>query len=158
MAIIRWSPFRDIADMQDQMNKLFEDFLGRRATGEGIWSPYVDISETEDDIRVKAELPGVKKDDISISVSDNNILTLKGEKKREEEVKEENYYRVERSYGSFNRKVELPSEVKADEVDATYEDGILTISLPKKEEVKPKEIEIKVKSSSDKSKKKKKGD
>jgi HSP20 family protein len=145
---------RDIADMQEQMNKLFEDFFGRRAFGEGYWHPTLDVSETEDDIIVRAELPGIDKEDVSISIT-KNILSIKGEKKKEDKIEGENFYRVERSYGSFHRKIELPSEVDSDKVEATTEDGILKIVLPKSEAIKPREIEIKVGSSSKKKSEKK---
>ncbi len=144
MAIVRWSPFRDILAVQHELNRLFDDLMSRRAEGaaEGaMWMPAVDISETADAVRVQLEVPGVNKDDIKISVS-NNVLTVRGEKKMEKEIKEENYHRVERSYGSFVRSLELPTTVASDKVKATYADGVLTILLPKSEEVKPKEIPI----------------
>ncbi len=144
MAIVRWSPFRDLVSIQQEVNRLFDDLMTRRGepSGEGaIWVPAVDISETEDAISVKMEVPGVTKDGIKISVT-NNVLTVKGEKKMEKETKEEQYHRVERVYGSFVRSLELPTVVAADQVKATYEDGVLSIVLPKSEEVKPKEIPI----------------
>jgi len=146
MALIRWSPFRELASFQDEMNKLFNEFFSRRSRGEEIslWAPALDISETDDEIRIKAELPGVKKEDVSISIS-NNILVIRGEKKREVEEEKENFHRVERIYGSFHRSLELPSVVQTENVEASFEGGVLNIVLPKSEEVKPKEIDIKVK-------------
>lgn len=144
MAIVRWSPFRDLMGIQQEVNRLFDDLITRRAeTGsEGaVWVPVVDVSETAEAIRVKVEAPGVAKDDFKISVQ-NNVLTIRGEKKMEKETTEENYHRVERVYGSFFRAVELPSAVQTDKVSANYRDGVLTITLPKSEEAKPKEIAV----------------
>lgn len=147
MAIIRWRPGRDLWSLRDDMNDLFDSFFGqtgeRREFGEGVWNPATDVSETENAILVATEVPGLKKEDISISIRDN-ILTLKGEKKQEKTYKDENLHRVERCYGCFNRSFTLPSMVDTSKVKATYKDGILTIELPKKEEAKPKEISISV--------------
>jgi HSP20 family protein len=144
MAIVRWSPFRDLVGIQQEVNRLFDDLMTRRAESgaEGaMWIPAVDVAETEDAISVKVEAPGVHKDDIKISVT-NNVLTVRGEKKMEKETSEENYHRIERAYGSFVRSLELPTIVQADKVTASFKDGVLTIVLPKSEEVKPKEIAI----------------
>lgn len=144
MAIVRWSPFRDLVGIQQEVNRLFDDLMTRRAdTGaEGVmWIPAVDVAETGDTVSVKVEVPGVKKDDIKISVT-NNVLTVRGEKKMEKETSEENYHRIERVYGSFVRSLELPTVVQADKVKASFKDGVLSIVLPKSEEVKPKEIAI----------------
>ena len=144
MAIMRWSPFRDLVGIQQEVNRLFDDLMTRRAdTGaEGVmWIPAVDVAETGDTVSVKVEVPGVKKDDIKISVT-NNVLTVRGEKKMEKETSEENYHRIERVYGSFVRSLELPTVVQADKVKASFKDGVLSIVLPKSEEVKPKEIAI----------------
>ncbi|UCE27143.1 MAG: response regulator [Candidatus Coatesbacteria bacterium] len=147
MAIVRWSPFRDILAVQNEMNRIFDDLMTRRREeGDvegGVWAPFLDISETKDEIVVKAEIPGVEKDDIKLSITDN-ILVLKGEKKMSREVEEENYHRIERVYGSFYRSVELPSRVKADGIEAKFEKGVLEIRIPKAEEAKVKEIEIKL--------------
>ncbi|HEX9142653.1 MAG TPA: Hsp20/alpha crystallin family protein [Candidatus Binatia bacterium] len=145
--LIPWRPERDI----DQM---FEDFLGRRlrpfwperwwpATGMEITTPSVDLYEEKDDIVVKVELPGMEKDNIEVNLTDNR-LTIKGEKKKEEEVKKENYYRSERSYGSFIRAVELPRDVQADKIKAVFKNGVLEVRLPKTEEAKKKETKIKI--------------
>ena len=144
MAVVRWSPFRDIMGIQQEVNRLFDDLMTRRAEAgaEGaVWVPAVDVSETEDVIKVKVEAPGVAKDDFKISVQ-NNVLTVRGERKIEKEASEENYHRLERVYGSFFRALELPSVVRADKVNANYKDGVLTITLTKSEEAKPKEIAV----------------
>lgn len=145
MAITRWRPFRDVVSVQDEMSRLFDDVFGQRPARvqwtDGIWNPSVDVTEDKDSVLVKAEMPGLNKDDIKISVQDS-ILTLKGEKKQEKEEKETDYHRIERSYGSFCRSFQLPTTVRADKIKANYKDGVLSITLPKTEEVKPKEIPI----------------
>jgi HSP20 family protein len=146
MAIVRWEPFRDLMTLQDRMNRLFEESVGRfrgydESIDSGVWSPAVDIYETEHDIVLKAELPEVKQENIDIRL-ENNTLTLKGERKFEKETKEENYHRMERRYGSFSRSFTLPSTVDQDKIKAEYKDGILTVTLPKKDEVKPKQIKV----------------
>ncbi len=147
MAITRWRPFRDVVSIQDEMNKLFDDFFGRPVLRtewtEGVWSPSVDVSEDKDNVIIKAEMPGMNKDDVKISIQDG-VLTLKGEKRQEKEEKDKNYHRVERNYGSFCRSFQLPTSVKSDKVKASYKDGMLSIALPKTEEVKPKEIPISI--------------
>ena len=147
MAITRWRPFRDLVSIQDEMNRLFEDFFGhtpvRTGWTEGVWSPSVDVSEDKDNVIIKAEMPGMKKEDVKISVQDD-VLTLKGEKKQEKEEKDKNYHRIERSYGSFCRSFQLPTSVKTDKIKASYKDGVLNVTLPKTEEVKPKEIPINI--------------
>jgi HSP20 family protein len=130
------------------MNNLFDSFFSgwpepRRGLLEGEWAPSVDVAETNGDITVTAELPGVKQEEVEISITDD-VLTLKGEKKEEKEVKEKNYHRIERSYGSFQRSIGLPTGVQADKAKATYKDGILSITVPKVEEAKPKQIKIDV--------------
>ena len=149
MAIVRWDPFRDVMSLQERMNELFERTMRRRADEEeGLaaraWSPAVDIYETDEKMVIKAELPGLKKEDIDIEIRDNT-LTLKGERKFEKEIKQENYHRVERTYGSFQRSFTLPSTVKQEAIEATFKDGILEVSLPKAEEAKPKQIRIQAK-------------
>ncbi len=146
MDLIQWRPFREVSRLRNEMDRLWDDYFGpgRRALRplEEAWLPAVDVSETGDKITVKAEIPGMEAKDIEISMV-GDTLTLKGEKKAEREEKEENYHMVERSYGSFSRSMKLPATVDADKVEATYKNGVLTIVLPKKEEVKPKAIEIK---------------
>jgi len=147
MALIRWSPFRDLVSIQDEMNRLFNDYFSKPLSegkeGTILWNPTVDISETKDDVVVSAEFPGMKKEDIKISLQDN-VLTLMGEKKQDKEEKNKNYHRIERSYGVFQRSFVLPATVQSDKVNANYKDGVLSITLPKAEEAKPKEIEISV--------------
>ncbi len=150
MAIVRWlDPFRDLSSIQERMNQIFEDALSRsRGRDEGLrtgmWTPAVDIYENNDSVVVKAELPGVEKDQISVEVKDG-ILTMRGERKFEKEVKEESYHRIERSYGSFQRSFSLPVSVNQDKVTARFQDGVLEVKLPKKEQAKPKQIQVDVK-------------
>jgi len=150
MAIVRWlDPFRDLSAIQERMNQIFEDALARSRGREeglrtGMWTPAVDIYENSDFVVVKAELPGVEKNQISVEVKDG-ILSLRGERKFEKEVKEESYHRIERSYGSFQRSFSLPVSVDQDQVTARFEDGVLEVKLPKKEKAKPKQIQVDVK-------------
>lgn len=146
MAIVRWRPLRDLYRLQEDMDRFIDDFFHGfpgREVETGMWSPSVDICETEDAVIVTAEVPGMKKDDIKISIQDN-VLMLKGEKHQEKEAKQENYHRLERVYGSFRRSFSLPASVDASKVKASYKDGVLRIELPKKEEARPKEIPITV--------------
>jgi HSP20 family protein len=127
------------------MNRLFED-AGRGWNGDEpaattSWSPSVDIYETENEIIVKAELPGIDRKDITLSL-ENNVLTLKGERKFEKETKQDNYHRIERSYGAFSRAFSIPATVDDEKIRADYKDGVLSIALPKKEQVKLKQIKI----------------
>lgn len=144
MAIVRWSPFRDLVSIQQEVNRLFDDLMTRRgepSSTAAVWIPLADMSETENEIVVKLEVPGVPKENIKISVA-NDVLTVKGEKAMEKESGDANYHRVERVYGSFLRSLELPAPVSAEGVKATYVDGVLTVRLPKSEAVRPKEIPI----------------
>ncbi|HLY60293.1 MAG TPA: Hsp20/alpha crystallin family protein [Terriglobia bacterium] len=147
MAIVRWEPFRDLLTTQDRFNRLFNHtFSNVFGDGDGklgAWSPAVDIFETEQSLVLKAELPGIDPKDVEVRV-ENNTLFLKGQRKFENEVKEENYHRIERSYGSFTRTFALPGTVNAENVSADYKGGILTLTLPKREEAKPKSIKINV--------------
>ena len=146
MALARWPPMRNLASFQDEMNRMFQEFF-RGGTGEeagwGLrtWTPAVDIYDTDDALVLKAELPGVSKDDVSIEIH-NNTLILRGERKHEAEVKEGDYYRAERAYGTFQRSFVLPTLVDQDKVQATYTDGVLELRLPKSEAAKPKRIAI----------------
>jgi HSP20 family protein len=144
-SLSRWEPSRDVTDIQQEMNRLFDSFFGRpmAATAERMWLPLCDMYETRDDLTVTFELPGVREKEVHISVT-GDVLTLKGERKWEKEIEEESYHRLERVYGKFERSVPLPVPVQADKVTATYRDGVLEIKLPKAEEVKPKEIKIDV--------------
>ena len=143
-----WDPFQEMVSMRDRIDQVFDGYFGRFSgisdeALERTWAPPVDIYENKDHIIVKAELPGMKKDDISIEVK-GNVLTLTGERKHEKETKKENYYRIERSYGKFSRSFTLPDSVKVDKVKANYKDGVIEISLPKTEKSKAKAIPIKV--------------
>ncbi|HPN73020.1 MAG TPA: Hsp20/alpha crystallin family protein [Candidatus Omnitrophota bacterium] len=143
-----WQPFSELESLQSEMNKLFDLSLGRwpgRNSGlmESAWSPAVDVFDSKDNVMVKADIPGLKKEDIEISVH-ADTLTIKGEKKEEKETKDKNYVKTERFYGSFNRTIALPSEVDASKVKASYKEGVLEIVLPKKDEAKPKQIKVNV--------------
>ncbi len=142
MAVIRWDPFREMTQVQSQFNRLMDQVWG--GNRQESWMPAIDVFDQKDAVVLKAELAGMDPDDIQIEVEDN-VLTLKGERKFEETVDEERYYRVERRYGSFQRSLALPQGVKADEIQAAYDDGILTVTVPKAEEEKPKKIEVKAK-------------
>lgn len=146
MAIIRWAPFRELASVQDRVNRLFDDAMrSPYRQDEGLstsaWAPAVDIYENDKEIVIKAELPEMQEKDIEIRVEDN-LLTLAGERKMEKEVKEESYHRIERFYGSFQRSFNLPHTVDRDKIKAGYKDGVLKVTLPKKDEVKPKQIKV----------------
>ena len=150
MTLVRWEPFHNLVSIQDRMNRIFDDaFRGQRGATEddwalgGSWAPAVDIFEHEDDIVLKAELPGVDPKDVEIRV-ENNVLSLRGERKFESEVKREDYHRVERTYGSFSRSFTLPNVVDTEKIEADYKDGVLKVTLPQKEEAKPKQISISV--------------
>jgi HSP20 family protein len=152
-AVTPWRPFMGLTRWEGEMDRMMDDFFGRRMRpwwperwlrGEGeITRPALDVYEEKDEIVVKAELPGMDKNDIEVNISDSE-LTLKGEKKKEEKVEEENYYRCERSYGAFLRSVELPKDVQADKIKASFKNGILEVRLPKTEEAKTREIKVKV--------------
>ena len=145
MAVVRWDPFRDLNLLQDRMNRLFDDAgRGWRAdepAATTTWSPAVDIFETEGEIVVKAELPGMERKDITLHL-ENNVLSLRGERKFEKETKDENYHRIERSYGAFSRSFSIPATVDEEKIRAEYKDGVLNIVLPKKEQARPKQIKI----------------
>ncbi|UCD56292.1 MAG: Hsp20/alpha crystallin family protein [Candidatus Hydrogenedentota bacterium] len=154
MALIRWKPraelgpFRDLMAIQDEINRLFDITMGRRPferTGlfEGEWAPAVDVYEDEHKVVVKAELPGMTDKDIEVNIL-GDTLTIKGEKKKEEEKKEKSHYRLERSYGTFQRSIALPTSVKSEEAKASFRNGVLEIEMLKKEEAKPKQIKVTV--------------
>jgi len=144
--LVKWEPFGEVSRLRREMDRLWEDFFGSRRWGlrpwEGEWAPAVDVSETADKVVVKAEVPCIDPKNINITLA-GEVLTIKGEKKSEREDTKENYHLVERSYGSFSRSLTLPAAVDVDKIDAKYEKGVLTVTCPKKEEVKPKAIEIK---------------
>jgi HSP20 family protein len=148
MAIVRFDPFRELTTMQDRINRIFGDVYSRRYDDDmlsrGDWIPPVDIFENDNhEIVIKAELPGLKREEIDLRV-ENNTLTLRGERRRENEVKEDHYHRVERSYGAFTRSFSLPASVDSGRVKADYRDGVLTVLLPLREEAKPRQIQVQV--------------
>ena len=146
MALARWTPMGNLQSFQDEMNRMFNQFF-RGGAGEeagwGVrtWAPPVDIYETDDALVLKAELPGVSKDDVSIEIHQNTLI-LRGQRKHEAEVKEDRYHRVERAYGTFQRSFVLPTLVDQEHVQASYTDGVLELRLPKSEAAKPKRIAI----------------
>lgn len=140
-AVARFDPFRDITTLRDEMNRLFN-----RATGDGVssgsaWTPTVDIFDTDQAIVLRAELPGLTPEDIDIEI-DDNVLSLKGERRFEETVQEGRYYRLERAYGHFQRNVTLPQGVKADEISASFDNGVLSVRVPKADEIRPRKIAV----------------
>jgi len=141
----RWEPSRGATTLQEQLNRVLGDMLERAGDESNLtpWAPAVDIFETEHQLVVKADLPDVNPQDLDIRV-ENNILTIRGERKFENEVNVENYLRVERSYGSFSRSFSLANSVKSDAIKADYQNGVLTLSIPKREEAKPKQIKVNV--------------
>ena len=152
MALIRWSPrtwdpFSELSTLQGRMNRLFEETLPSTRKDEdldrSVFYPAVDINEGDKAITLKADLPGIKKEDVHIDVNDG-VITLRGERKFEKEDKKENYHRIERSYGSFHRSFTLPSTVDIGAIKAKYKDGILEVTLPKTEEAKPKSIPVEI--------------
>ena len=147
MAIVKYNPFRELRTMQDQMNRMLDMAWNREFSEEmkdSVWQPAVDIFEEEHSIVIKAELPDVDQKDIDIRI-ENNTLTIRGERKHPSEVKKENYYRVERYFGNFQRSFSLPHSIDQEKVQASCDKGILTIILPKQAETKPKQISVKIK-------------
>jgi len=150
MAIVRWEPFRDLQAVQDRLNRVFDEaFRGAPRGGDdewalgGQWAPSVDIYENDGNLVLKAELPGIEPKDVDVRV-ENNVLTLRGERKFESEVKRDKYHRVERAYGTFSRSFTLPNVVDTDKIKAEYKDGVLQVTLPQREEAKPKQIQVAV--------------
>jgi len=143
MAIVRWEPARELATMEiERLNRMFTDFYGEAFSR--AWVPAVDIYETDaHEVVVKAELPDMKREDINLTF-ENGVLTLKGERKVQQEVTKENYQRIERRHGVFSRSFTLPNTVDAGKISASYKDGVLTIRLPQREEAKPKQIAVNV--------------
>jgi HSP20 family protein len=144
-SITRFEPFRGVSTLQEQINRLFNEAFDRSSEEGSLttWAPAVDIFETAQELVVKADLPGVKPEDLDIRV-ENNILTIRGERKFEKEVSEDKYLRVERAYGSFNRSFALANTVNTEAIKADYKDGVLTLTMPKREEAKPKQIKVQV--------------
>jgi HSP20 family protein len=150
MAITRWEPFQELVTTHDRLNRLFNEAFARtfQGTGEevlgsGTWVPPVDIYETQNDLVLQAELPGIEPNDVEVRVEDNTLY-LKGERKFQGEVKDETFHRRERAYGVFTRSFALPGFIDAEKVSAEYKNGVLTVTLPKREEAKPKTIKIQV--------------
>ncbi len=141
----RWEPFRGAATLQEQVNRLFGNVLEHSGEESNLtsWAPAVDIYETEHELVVKADLPDIDPKDLDIRV-ENNILTIRGERKFEKKVNEENYLRVERAYGSFSRSFSLANTVNSEAIKADYQSGVLTLTVPKREEAKPKQIKVNV--------------
>jgi HSP20 family protein len=141
--LTRWDPLRDLQRMQDEMSRLFDDRLAGRS-GESVgWTPSVDIYEDAEGIALRFELAGVEPKDVDIRF-ENGVLTLRGERKLEREDKRDNYHRVELSYGTFTRSFSLPGTIDAEKIKAESKNGVLTVTLPKKPEAKPKSIQVKV--------------
>ncbi|HVO11522.1 MAG TPA: Hsp20/alpha crystallin family protein [Vicinamibacteria bacterium] len=149
MAIVRWEPFRDLVSIQDRMNRIFDDaFRGARQGDDdwalgGTWAPPVDIYEHDGNLVLKAELPGIDPKDVDVRV-ENNVLSLRGERRFDQEVKRESCHRVERAYGTFSRSFTLPNVVDTGNIKAEFKDGVLRVTMPKREEAKPKQIQIQV--------------
>lgn len=140
-----WEPFRELVTMRDDMDRLFETFFGTQPqTTEDFWRPAIDIEENNGNLMVRAEIPGMNKENIKVSVKED-MLKISGERKQENETKEKTFHRIERSYGKFERIIRLPSEVDADKVKASYKDGVLNVTLPKPESMKPKQIDVEIK-------------
>ena len=146
MSIVRYDPFRDLRTLQEEVNRLFSTNLSRsfgdEGIGRGAWAPSVDIYENKDQIVLEAELPGMKQEEFDLSI-ENNVITLRGERKFEKTDETDNYHRVERSYGSFTRSFTLPQTVSAEGAIAEYNNGVLRVTLPKREETKARRIEVK---------------
>ena len=148
MAITRWDPFRDVMTLQNRLNSLFQDFnRGQGESGEFVataaFVPPVDVYEDDHKIVLKLEVPGLKQEDLDIQL-ENNILTVRGERKFEKEEKEENFHRIERRYGSFARSFSLPNSIDTENVHASYENGVLKLELAKRAEAKPKQIKVNI--------------
>jgi len=148
MALVKWDPFRDVAVLQNRINRMFDDSFGPSRDRDDemnmcAWRPAVDIYETETGVILAVELPGVGKENVTVEVKDN-ILTLKGERLARPEIKEENYYRQERCYGTFQRSFTLHHNIQPNLIKATFKDGILEIEIPRPEEEQPKQITVKV--------------
>jgi HSP20 family protein len=147
--IARLEPFRGLSNLQDQFNRLFNESFRDPGQESALttWAPAVDIYETPNELVVKADLPDVNDKDIDVRV-ENNLLTIHGERKFEKSVSEENFLRVERAYGSFSRSFSLPNTLNADAIAAEYKNGVLTVTLPKREETKPRQVKVNVTSAS----------
>ena len=143
MSIVKYDPFRELRSLQDEMTRLFTGVMpaNREEMTHGAWAPNVDIYEDKDRLILEADLPGMTRDDFEISV-ENNVITLKGERRFEKKTEGDNYHRVERAYGTFTRSFTLPQTVTAEGATAEFEDGVLRVGLPKREETRARKIEI----------------
>jgi HSP20 family protein len=145
MTVTRYDPFRDLRNLQEEVNRLFTGNIGRTYDDEGIargsWNPSVDIYENKDQIVLEAELPGMSREDFDLTI-ENNVITLRGERRFEKKENTENYHRVERAYGSFTRSFTLPNTVTGEGATADYRNGVLRVTLPKREETKARRIEV----------------
>jgi HSP20 family protein len=144
-AITRRDPFLSLSNWQDQVSRMFESAFPGYSEGSALtaWAPAVDIYETENELVLKADLPDVNEKDLDVRV-ENNMLTIRGERKFEQKVKEENYLRIERTYGSFSRSFSLPNTVSTESIKAEYKNGVLTVEMPKRAESKPKQVKINI--------------
>lgn len=147
MSIIRWEPFDEMMSLRESMDRLFEDFFSRRPRTAGplVWQPAVEVFETDNEVVVKAELPGIDPKNVSVTVTSEG-LSIKGEARAEHEEKGRNYYRRELRYGAFQRTIPLPNEVKSEETKASFRHGILEVKIPKAERVRPKTVKVEVES------------
>ena len=148
MALVRWDPFRELEEVSDRLNRMFARPAVARPNGKETmivadWTPSVDISETEGEYQIKAEIPDVKKEDVKVILEDG-VLTIQGERKYEKEEKGKKFHRIERSYGSFVRTFSLPDVIEEEKVKAEFKDGVLNLHLPKSEKAKPRAIDVKV--------------
>ena len=148
MTLVRWDPFRELEEVSDRLNRMFARPAAARTNGKETmivadWAPSVDISETDGEYQIKAEIPDVKKEDVKVTLEDG-VLTIQGERKHEKEEKGKKFHRIERSYGSFVRTFSLPDVIDEEKVKADFKDGVLNLHLPKSEKAKPKAIEVKV--------------
>lgn len=147
MTLVKWSPFRELEDMQNRLNRFLNETMPGRIEGDGVffadWAPAVDIEETEKEYLIKAELPEVKKENVKVELLDG-VLTIEGERTKEKEEKGKKFVKMERSYGKFVRQFPLPAEVDAAKVQADFKEGMLSVHLPKTAAPKPKPIEVKV--------------
>lgn len=144
-SISRWEPFRGSSSLQEQFNRLFENRFAGGTDEQTLtaWAPAVDVFETENELVIKADLPEVSEKELDVRV-ENNMLTIRGDRKFEQKVKEENYLRMERAYGSFSRSFSLPNTVNTEAIHADYKEGVLTVTLPKRAESKPKQVKINI--------------
>ena len=144
-SISRWEPFRNVSSLQEQVNRLFESTFPHKGDESTLtaWAPAVDVYETENELVIKADLPEISEKDLDVRV-ENNMMTIRGERKFEQQVKEDSYLRMERAYGSFSRSFSLPNTVNTEAINADYKNGVLTVTLPKRAESKPKQVRINI--------------